>query len=1067
MIKCKVQIFLISLIVLLVCGSIFVNAESVESTENTKVVGLLGDADADGGINVKDATTIQKKSASLIELDDVKMLLADVDENGSVNVKDATAIQKWVAGISVSMNINKVIYSQGEENPDESVYHSITYKNLNGAPAPEIVEYDESKGLSELPKLSVEGYEFKGWYTSEQFTQEITSIPVNCKEDYVLWARWEVIEYTITYNCGAGTNSEFNVTTYTVDDKVILRDASLKGYSFEGWLDETGKKIEGSVIPKGSTGDITLTAEWKTTRSLAHPIETLENPLFEPVMMFHEGDEYSYAFYLGYIENVPFGWQKPYYHQGNVNYTETHSTSTMNATSIAQTFDRVTEDSHAWQSDISISNEAEFKCPFVVSDKLTLAVSHTQSGANTITVTDGKTTTVTEETVVSSAESANITPGDSPIGWYRYVNYATVDVFATITYNISEDKYYIGNFNSIRDITTGWDYSAKSAAFDDVTDSDLPFELPENVYKYFDSLVDTVEDVVIKPSNGTCTVARYRGDDTNVIIPSYYRNTDGEILKVVGISSDAFSGNTSVTSVTMGEYITEIPEEAFYGCTSLETVVFNGKIATIGEKAFSGCSKLEISLPESLTVLGDNAFEGCEKLDEIVIPASIEMGAQIFKNCGELQIFAAPDKKEQLSAVLDSGATHIELSLAGFGKNDDAIDIGLLELSDNIKKFSLTGVYGQRYRMSLVSNAEQMFINDVVMDSECLINTGRLTLSETTIEGPLKFNGSQLLLQGTVDIGTLDSDSEMLTVSSTEGNMAELDVSGGIDVSGDLLISGVLDVNVQGANGRIGIEVNNLTLDVIGDFSVTGFDGSYDLNGGTAISANVVNLKVNGAVTVQGGNGFDATTYGGHGSDGGTAIIVDKLTIDVTEEISIIGGDGGNGYIGSTGDTGSPGPRRDWPGGEAGDGGPGGPGGTGGNGGAGGAAVVANKMIVVNGTVVCYGGDGGDGGKGGTGGTGGHGGCSNTWFTIGGDGGTGGTGGTGGNGRYGSIAINCSDVTGVYTQNNGANGKVGDAGDPGAGGEPGYYDGAGPDSGVARKGAWGLQGAPGAPGSIV
>lgn len=258
-----------------------------------------------------------------------------------------------------------------------------------------------------------------------------------------------------------------------------------------------------------------------------------------------------------------------------------------------------------------------------------------------------------------------------------------------------------------------------------------------------------------------------------------------------------------------------------------------------------------------------------------------------------------------------------------------------------------------------------------------------------------------------------------------------------------------------------------LTIDCLGTNSITATS-----SGGTAI-LNRKNLTFTGSGTlsVTGGDGTDATTAGGHGSDGGTAIIVDNLTINMTGKITVVGGDGGNGYIGSTGSTGSTGSRRDWVGGKAGNGGTGGTGGTGGNGGVGGAAIIANKVIIVNGTAVCEGGDGGDGGKGGTGGTGGHGGCSNSWGTEGGDGGKGGTGGTGGNGRYGSIAVNCSDVTisssGSLSQENGANGKVGAAGDGGAGGAPGYYDGAGWDSGEARKGDWGSTGDPGSSGSLV
>lgn len=60
---------------------------------------LLGDANLDTVVNVKDATTVQKYVASLIDLSEEAKLCADFDQNENINVKDATGIQKRVAGL--------------------------------------------------------------------------------------------------------------------------------------------------------------------------------------------------------------------------------------------------------------------------------------------------------------------------------------------------------------------------------------------------------------------------------------------------------------------------------------------------------------------------------------------------------------------------------------------------------------------------------------------------------------------------------------------------------------------------------------------------------------------------------------------------------------------------------------------------------------------------------------------------------------------------------------------------------------------------------------------------------
>ncbi len=64
---------------------------------DTEILGILGDIDISGTVNIKDATTIQKFLASLVELPQESQVLADTDLSGDITVRDATAIQKWIA----------------------------------------------------------------------------------------------------------------------------------------------------------------------------------------------------------------------------------------------------------------------------------------------------------------------------------------------------------------------------------------------------------------------------------------------------------------------------------------------------------------------------------------------------------------------------------------------------------------------------------------------------------------------------------------------------------------------------------------------------------------------------------------------------------------------------------------------------------------------------------------------------------------------------------------------------------------------------------------------------------
>lgn len=71
---------------------------------------ILGDANLDNAVNIKDATLIQKHIAYLEEITDSNALLcADADLDGDINIKDATAIQKHIAGLVVTTPVGEYL----------------------------------------------------------------------------------------------------------------------------------------------------------------------------------------------------------------------------------------------------------------------------------------------------------------------------------------------------------------------------------------------------------------------------------------------------------------------------------------------------------------------------------------------------------------------------------------------------------------------------------------------------------------------------------------------------------------------------------------------------------------------------------------------------------------------------------------------------------------------------------------------------------------------------------------------------------------------------------------------
>ena len=70
---------------------------------------IIGDSTADGVVNIKDGTAIQKFIAGMISEEQIYRQLSDSDENGSVNVKDATMIQRYVANINPCGAVGRVV----------------------------------------------------------------------------------------------------------------------------------------------------------------------------------------------------------------------------------------------------------------------------------------------------------------------------------------------------------------------------------------------------------------------------------------------------------------------------------------------------------------------------------------------------------------------------------------------------------------------------------------------------------------------------------------------------------------------------------------------------------------------------------------------------------------------------------------------------------------------------------------------------------------------------------------------------------------------------------------------
>lgn len=130
-------------------------------------------------------------------------------------------------------------------------------------------------------------------------------------------------------------------------------------------------------------------------------------------------------------------------------------------------------------------------------------------------------------------------------------------------------------------------------------------------------------------------VTEYKGNDTSVVIPASVGSN-----AVTAIGAGAFSGNTSIKSVSIPSSVTQIGQEAFADCTSLSSVSLPSSLKTIGIGAFYGCTSLtSVAIPDGTQTISDEAFAQCTSLQTVTIPASVtSISDDAFSGCGSVTI---------------------------------------------------------------------------------------------------------------------------------------------------------------------------------------------------------------------------------------------------------------------------------------------------------------------------------------------------------------------------------------------------------------------------------------------
>jgi len=173
---------------------------------------------------------------------------------------------KIFAGVMSVLLAFTMVVTGCKRDPEPEVPEVNTYTvtfDSNGGSTVKAVSVNEGEKVEKPADPTKDGYDFDGWYNGEEAYDFDAVVTANLK----LTASWKVINYSITYDVGEGTNSEENPASYTIESEdITLKDAAGPAATpnFVAWHIGTaeGDAVEGVAIKKGSTGAKTFVAEF-------------------------------------------------------------------------------------------------------------------------------------------------------------------------------------------------------------------------------------------------------------------------------------------------------------------------------------------------------------------------------------------------------------------------------------------------------------------------------------------------------------------------------------------------------------------------------------------------------------------------------------------------------------------------------------------------------------------------------------------------------------------------------------------------------------------------------------
>lgn len=601
--------------------------------------------------------------------------------------------------------------------------YNITYHLGGGINAEDNpTEFNERTLPLTLKAPTRDGFTFGGWHQNPACSgNQVTTIDAGTEKNVSLWAKWNAIEYSVSYVLNGGTNSDQNVAKYSIlDTPVKLYNPTRDGYLFEGWFassDFSGERM--TYLSKDNLGDVTLHAKW----SLAYTITYNTNGGFNDgrnPSVFTENTETFTLFGAEKVNYSFLGW---------------FDNEELTGTPITQIAKGTKNNIVLWAKWSSTQITVTFNPNGGGVSPLTKVVKKGGTYGELPTPTKAGYTFNGWGFAMPLSVGANTVRQDD----YTIKSGATNDdtyFWVNQNYHLTIGNQYVVKFYAIVDPNNTWrlspqnrtpEFSLKNGYnevtfvagdsrgffFDDKNpDPDHPFIITdviieaqtegevitfsttkyvnsetqitlENNHTLFAQWTENVYTVTYNLDGGTNAAgnpATFKCSNLPIALLDATKNgeyfagwyLDAEFTKrVTKIDAGSLKNVELWARFSQSPLVFDLVGSSAYSVRAANTSIsgnieipqtYNGKpVVVIQNFAFKDCSNVtSVLIPSSIKSIGINAFENCSNITEITIPEGVTLiGNNTFKGCEKLASVTLPTSLESIGANAFAGCTSL------------------------------------------------------------------------------------------------------------------------------------------------------------------------------------------------------------------------------------------------------------------------------------------------------------------------------------------------------------------------------------------------------------------------